>query len=247
MKLLSYDIELWNDFVQDAPIETNIPSIAGIATSDVKEVMFYFDLDDEAKMKTKTAQELVNTMMGLYKEGYIPFGWNTTDFDFKLLAYTSGMFEECGELALNGIDGMLMISFNRGYFLALDKALVGAEVGSKLHEVTLNDGTIFTEMKGDKAPALWRAGEYSAVTSYLREDVLQPLKLADVIEERGGIRWKANSGNMNFCKQKLVPVTELFKLPPVKSDTSWMATPPKPRLDYVKWIPKNILDKYGIG
>jgi len=247
MKLLSYDIEIWNEFDNAAPFATNIPSIAGIATSDVEEVTFYFDLEDDAKMKTETAQELVNTMMGLYKEGYIPFGWNTTSFDFRLLAQHSGMVEECAELALNGIDGMLMLTFNRGYFLALDKALAGAGVGTKLHEVTLNDGTVLTDMKGAKAPQLWRDGEYSAVTAYLREDVLQPLKLAKIIEERGGIKWTANSGNMNFCAQKLVPVTELYKLPVLsEKETKWMATPPKPRSEYVDWIPSSTLEKYGI-
>jgi len=247
MKLISYDIELWNDFVTTDPFDTNIPSIAGIATNDVNEVMFYFDLEDDAKMKTKTAQELVITMMSLYQQGYIPFGWNTTSFDFRLLAHYSGMFEECGELALNGIDGMLMVTFNRGYFLALEKALKGADVGTKLHEVALNDGTIITDMSGAKAPQMWRDGEYNAVTKYLRDDVLQPLKLAEVIEERGGIKWTANSGNMNFCAQRLVPVTELFKLPTLSDkETKWMGTPPKPRLEFVDWIPNKVLEKYGL-
>ncbi len=95
--------------------------------------------------------------------------------------------EECGELALNHIDMMLLVTFAKGWFLGLQKALTGAGLEGKLKAVTLSDGSELTDMQGAKAPQLWADKEYDAVLAYLKEDVLQPLKLAEYIAETGSI------------------------------------------------------------
>ena len=65
---------------------------------------------------------------------------------------------------------MLLVTFQKGYYLGLDKALHGAGLSGKLKKVALSDGTILMEMDGAMAPALWARGEYEAVLTYLRQD-----------------------------------------------------------------------------
>jgi hypothetical protein len=153
------------------------------------------------------------------------------------------MVEECAKLALEGIDGMLHITFNKGYFLGLDTALIGAKLDTKTHKVQLNDGSWIEDMSGMKAPEMWRNGEYEAVKTYLWGDIVQPIKLAFAIEENQGIRWTSKSGKLMFVKTALMPTKKLFALP--EPDTSWMDSP-KPRKMFVDWIPEEILKKYKI-
>jgi hypothetical protein len=239
LKLLSYDIEIYNEIPENGDLHEVIPSVAAICT-DEKDVQFYYDIPFMTK---ETSQKLVNRIMEYYNMDILPWGWNTTSFDFRLLAYYSGMVEECGELALNGIDGMLHITFNRGYFLGLDTALVGAKLDTKTHKVQLNDGTWIEDMSGMKAPEMWRNGEYEAVKTYLKGDVIQPVKLVFAIEKNRGIRWTSKKGSPMFVQTKLCPVKDLFRLP--EPDTSWMDKP-KQRKDFVDWIPEKILKKYKI-
>ena len=117
MKLLSYDIEIYNNFPENEEVDLHkiIPSVAAIGTNE-SDVQFFYD---DPYMSIETSKKLVNTMIDYYKRGFIPWGWNICGFDLKLLGYYSGMVEECAELALNGIDGMLLITFNKGYFCSL--------------------------------------------------------------------------------------------------------------------------------
>ena len=116
----------------------------------------------------------------------------------------------------------------------------GANIESKLHNVTLNDKTNFAQMDGSKAPLLYRNKEFSAVREYLRVDVEQPLKLAYHIENTGYIRWTSNSGKPNSLKTEMLTVKEALKLP--LPDVSWMKAV-KPREDFYSWIPKDVLEK----
>lgn len=152
------------------------------------------------------------------------------------------MIDECAKLALTGIDMMLLVTFVKGYFLGLDKALIGAGLESKTHTVILKNGETLSEMNGAMAPALWRAGETEAVLTYLKGDVIQPLKLIHAIEREHFIKWTTNSGKPgSVFVPKILTVQELFALP--EPDTSWMTKAPK-RLDFVSWIPAKILDEF---
>ena len=241
MKLLSYDIEIYNNFPENEEVDLHkiIPSVAAIGTNE-SDVQFFYD---DPYMSIETSKKLVNAMIDYYKRGFIPWGWNICGFDLKLLGYYSGMVEECAELALNGIDGMLLITFNKGYFLGLDTALVGANLETKLHHVKLNDGSMLDDMSGAKAPELWRNGEFQAVMDYLYVDVVGPIKLSFAIEKNKGIKWTSKKGNPMYVQTPLTQVKDLFKLP--LPDTAWMSDP-KPRSMFVDWIPENILHKYNI-
>ena len=189
-------------------------------------------------MHRKTCRKLVRDIFEYYQNGYIPFTWNGLNFDFKLLAIHSEMWDLCGRMALNHIDPMFEVVCRKGHMLGLDKVLIGCGLESKLHTVTLNDKTVFSEMNGSHAPRLWRNGNYAAVRDYLEMDVIQPLKLAEHINSMGQIRWTSNSGKLNTLKMGLLSVKECLKLP--YPDTSWM-TEPKRREEFYSWIPQKVL------
>jgi hypothetical protein len=173
----------------------------------------------------------------------LPLTWNGLSFDFRLLGLYSGEIEACAILALNHIDMMFLVTCNKGYYLGLDTALKGMNIESKVHMVTMNDGSILDSMSGQKAPMLWRNGEYEAVKTYLAGDVIQPIKLAQAIQNQGRIFWFSKTGKPQSLYTKLMTVKECFKLP--APDVSWMANPPA-RMGFVKWIPMEILKKENI-
>ena len=161
--------------------------------------------------------------------------WNGCHFDFQVLAQESGLFRECGELALNHIDLMLMVTFQKGYFLSFDKALRGAGLEGKVNTVALSNGGKMNEMDGSKAPALWASGEYEAVLTYLKADVIQLIKLTDNVIRTKSIRWMSNNGKpQKVMVPKMLTVKECFLLP--EPDTSWMSNPAD-RKSFISWIP----------
>ena len=239
MNLLSYDIEIYDDFPTEG--EVNLadirPSIACIGTQmDGRDFQYYCE---QTFMGKRTCRKLVKDIVKKYDEGFIPFTWNGLSFDFKLLAIHSEMWTECGLLALNHIDPMFEIVCRKGHMLGLDKVLIGCGLESKLHTVKLNDNTAFKEMNGSHAPRLWRTGNYWAVKDYLTMDVMQPLKLAKYIERTKEIQWTSNSGKLNKMKLELLTVKQCLKLD--RPDVSWMSNPVK-RESFYSWIPKHVLE-----
>jgi len=236
MKLASFDIEIAKDLAEDIDKWKDFAPLgiicAAVAFSDSEEVKYW---DDYPQLSKEKCIKLVHDLQGLVKDGYSLLTWNGTGFDFHVLAQESGLFEECGELALNHIDMMLIVTFERGHYLKLQKALKGAGLEGKLKTVTLSDGTQLTDMEGSKAPRLWAEGEYEAVRAYLKEDVIQPLKLAADIRATSSIGWTSNRGKPQaLTVEKLRTVLECFEIP--EPDVSWMTDPPS-REQFVSWIP----------
>jgi hypothetical protein len=154
-------------------------------------------------------------------------------------AQESGEPDLCAVMALHSVDLMLDVTFRKGHFLGLDKALIGAGIEGKAHNVTLNDGSLIADMGGAKAPTLWAQGEYSAVLAYLTRDVTALLDLADWIQEHKSIQWTSGSGRGQFVGiSEFHTVRELFGLP--EPDTSWMTNPPQ-RRDFVSWMPADVI------
>lgn len=236
MKLVSFDIEIAKDLPEDfdkwedfAPLGI---TCAAVAFSDREEVKCWSGFPRFSK---EQCVELVHDLQALVKEGYSLLTWNGTGFDFHVLAQESGLFEACGELALNHIDMMLLVTFSKGWYLSLQKALTGANLEGKLKSVTLSDGTKLPDMDGSKAPRLWAAGENKAVLEYLKKDVTQSLKLAGVIQRTGSIRWTSTKGKPQVATVKrLRTVLGCFEIP--EPDVSWMTNPPT-REQFVSWIP----------
>ncbi len=233
MKLISFDLEIAkllpkkvDNLFDYAPLGI---SCAAVAHEDVR---FWSGVPQLSKEENQT---LVKDLLAYTEDGYTLVSWNGCGFDFQVLAQESGMLEECGELALSHVDLMLLVTFNKGWFLGLDKALAGANVASKVHELTLKNGETLHEMSGALAPKLWADGEHDAVLTYLRGDVEQTLALAQNVVETQSIRWTSGRGKpQSVSVPRLLTVRECFNIP--EPDTSWMDAPPA-REDFVKWIP----------
>ncbi len=234
MKFASFDIEIAKVIADDTPDWRSATPLgitcAAVALSGTEDPTFWFG---KPQMSREECRTLVTDLQQLVRDGYSLLTWNGSSFDFAVLAEESGMFRECAELNAKHIDMMMIVTFTKGYFLGLQKALVGAGLSGKLKHVTLKDGTPLTDMNGALAPKMWAQGEYDAVLAYLRDDVVQPLRLAEIIERTKKIQWLSNAGKpQSVTVPRLLTVEECFRIP--EPDTSWMATPPK-RRQFVEW------------
>lgn len=231
-KYASFDLEIAEEFDPDGNWNENYGITCAAVARTERPVMFYYL--EAPRISKQFACRLVADLQDFEAEGYKVVTWNGTGFDFRVLADASGMRKECAELAMNHIDMMLLVTFQKGYYLGLDKALKGMSIKGKLHEVTLKDGSVITDMSGAIAPELWAAGEYEAVLTYLKDDVTQPLELAHRIDEEGFIHWRSNAGNHQMVQvPRLYTVKECLDLP--EPDTSWMTHPPR-REQFVEWM-----------
>jgi len=207
-------------------------SCAAIALSDADEPEIW---SGAPQMTTEACGQLVARLQELAAAGYTLVTWNGASFDFLVLAQESGLVEACGDLSLGHVDLMLLVTFAKGWYLGLDKALAGAGLQGKVKQVPLRDGTLLSGMSGAQAPTLWQAGEHEAVIAYLKGDVTQLLALAEAVERTRAIRWQSNSGRPQSVRvNKLLSVTECFRIP--EPDTSWMSNAPT-RSSFVGWIP----------
>ena len=236
MRLAAFDLETAkilpptvSDLKQHMPLGI---SCAAIALSDTEEPEVW---SGSPQLTADECGKLVDRLQALVAAGYTLVTWNGASFDFFVLAQESGRTEACGQLALSHADLMVMVTFSKGYYLGLDKALAGAGLQGKVKNVALRDGTILSDMSGAQAPALWKAGEHEAVLAYLKGDVAQLLALAEVVQRTRSIRWLSNSGKPQSVRvNKLLTVSECFQIP--APDTSWMSNPPA-RSSFVNWIP----------
>lgn len=236
MRIAAFDLETAKvlsqgvtDLKQHAPLGI---SCAAIALSDSEEVEVWAG---SPQLCADECGTIVVRLQELVAAGYTIVTWNGASFDFWVLGQESDMVEACGELALTHVDLMVIVTFSKGYYLGLDKALAGARLGGKVTRVTLKDGTVLSEMSGSQAPRLWATGDQDAVIEYLKGDVTQLLALASVVERTGKIAWLSNRGRPQSVRvEKLLTVEECFRIP--QPDTSWMSNPPL-RSDFVDWIP----------
>ncbi len=235
-KFATFDLEIARGFADDASWD-GVSSLgitcAAIGFSDAPEPTFFHAAPE---MTRQDCRALVEALQRVLADGYTLITWNGTAFDFAVLAQESDMPRACAELALAHVDLMVIVTFLRGHWLGLQKALLGAGIAGKQQEVTLNDGTRLYEMSGKLAPDLWARGEYNAVLAYLRQDVMPLLELARLVHTTKQIRWTSGKGYpQNVRVEKLWNVRECFALP--LPDTSWMKMDPPQRAQFVKWMP----------
>lgn len=236
MKFASFDLEIAKGFPDNANWREFAPlgiTCAALGLSDADEPRYFHAAP---QLSREACVDLVRELEHVVEAGYTLVTWNGTAFDFAVLAEESGMAHECAALALAHVDLMVIVTFKRGHYLGLQKALVGAGITGKKKDVLLNDGTRLYEMSGKRAPELWAKGEYDAILSYLREDVMPLLKLAEIVQQTRQLRWTSTKGNT-----VILPVPELwsvrrcfsFPLP----DTAWMSIDPPQREKFVAWMP----------
>jgi hypothetical protein len=207
-------------------------SCAALAYSDRSEVTLWHGVPE---VNRETSVQIVAALQQALREGYTLLTWNGCHFDLQILAQASGMVEACSDVALSHVDLMVVVTFTKGYYLSLEKALQGADVSGKITRVTLASGASMDQMSGALAPQLWARGEHQAVLDYLQGDVNQLLALAKVIEKRKALQWKSNSGRPQAVRLTKFPsVRECFGIP--APDVSWMSNPPT-RRQFVDWMP----------
>lgn len=235
MKLAAFDLEIAavvagndDDWAHQPDLGISCAAIAG--SPGLGEKFF----SAPGRLSRESARQLVHELLGLMRQGVRIVTWNGCGFDFRILAEESGMQDECAFLALNHSDLMLIVTFTKGWYLGLDKALMGAGLKGKLKEVALKDGRKLSGMEGAMAPRLWAQGEHEAVLAYLRDDVVQLLGLAEHVNAVRRISWISSTNRrQQVTVLRLLTVAECFGLP--QPDTSWMKDPPE-RLQFVAWI-----------
>ncbi len=205
---------------------------AAIALSDKDDVTVWHGVP---QLSPDECQSIVHKLRALVDEGYTILTWNGCSFDFFVLGQESGLLDECSALALTHVDLMMYVTFSKGFYLGLDKALQGAGLVGKAKSVTLTDGTVVTDMGGAKVPQMWADGQHDAVLTYLRADVVKLIELARALETSRAMRWVSNSGRpQSVPVPRFLTVRECLRLP--EPDTSWMDNPPK-RADFTSWMP----------
>ncbi len=175
------------------------------------------------QMSKAKCQGLVRYLALVKANGYIPLTWNGLGFDFKILAEESGLFEECKELALSHVDMMFHFFCIKGFAVGLDKVCQSMGLPGKSKGMT-----------GADAPLAWKAGRNLEVLEYVTNDVVQPLRLAELVDEHQRITWITRRGFLSSVSiSRLLTVREALKLP--EPDVSWMTPAPWSRNKFCGW------------
>jgi hypothetical protein len=235
MKFAAFDLEIAKDLPENKKWQDAAPlgiTCAAVAFSDGVKPIFWKGVP---KMTRLECQDMFAKLQEIADSGYTFVTWNGCAFDFAVLAEETGLTNECGQFALQHVDLMLVVTFTKGWYLGLQKALLGAGLKGKRKSVTLSDGSILDKMGGVRAPKMWADGEYDAVLSYLNDDVVELINLVNVISETKEIRWTSDNGNFMSVPVPYFPtVLECFDIP--EPDVSWMTDPPT-RKQFVEWVP----------
>ena len=247
MPYLAFDMEIATPVADEADLLASRPGIACAAfirEGDTRPLVI-FDPATSADMfvpATKAltqegATRILEELIAADDRGDTILTWNGAGFDFRLLADETGRHADCARLARHSVDMMFQVLCDRGHPLALDTALAGMGLPSKIHTVTLADGRT-VEVDGRLAPQLWQAGEHEAVMIYCGGDVAGTLALALACRDRKRLTWISRAGKTNHMKlgARWLTVEECLALP--KPDTSWMTNPLRPE-DVVSWMTKN--------
>jgi len=233
MKFVSFDIEIAKVLPEDAGnwdayYPLGISCAATMRTGDEKPELWYGGewRDPAPQMTRHRCQMLVKHLMRQHQQGYLPLTWNGLSFDFRVLAEESGMFQECKQLALDHVDMMFHFFCLRGFTVGLDAACKGMGLSGKPRGMT-----------GALAPVMWAEGKYQEVLDYVAGDVIQPLRLAEMVENAGMMTWLTKRGalaDVTISEWMVARDALALELP----DTGWMDDP-WPRSKFTSWLERN--------
>jgi hypothetical protein len=211
MKFAAFDLEIAkllpeqvDDLKAHAPLGI---SCAAVALSDEREPRVW---QGAPQMTSAACQEMVGDLQQLAASGYNLLTWNGCSFDFYVLAQESGLLNECAELALAHVDLMLTVTFTKGYYLGLDKALKGAGLVGKRSSVTLRDGSIH-EAEADEVD-----GRYHRLAFGEQTMVLQGT--AEAFERAA--RRRRGQREMSVSQMRMKSVSSSVTISPVASTPS---------------------------
>ena len=235
MNFVSFDIEIAKMLPEGA---TNwdmyrplgISCAATICTGDEQPRLWYGKTPDgpQPQMSEGDCQDLVGYLVELHQKDILPLTWNGLGFDFKVLAEESGMFEECKVLALNHVDMMFHFFCIKGFAIGLDAACKGMGLSGKPKGMT-----------GAMAPAMWAEGKYQEVLDYVASDVIQPLRLAEMVEKARVLGWRTKRGAItNVAIPEWMVARDALAL--ALPDTGWMHNP-WPRSKFTHWLDQDAI------
>lgn len=245
-RLAAFDIEIWQevegeDWKLFRPLGISCAALAYEVSAGESAVRVWRGAGAEAMTQQEVRSMVTELQVFSGLEHYQIVTWNGLGFDFDIVHEEAGLVDDqVFLLALLHVDLMANVLATRGHYLGLDKAAKGSGVASKLKKVVLSDGSELDGMDGAQAPRLWQAGEAEAVLSYLRQDVLTTLALAQWVRKYGRVRWTSSSGRVNDYPLPFERVADILRRP--LPDTSWMSEPPR-RGDLVQWIPEYLHEK----
>lgn len=167
-------------------------------------------------------------------------------FDFSTMYHESEKIPSILDVYLSHIDLMMLSVCNQGFRIGLD-AMSEAMLGrTKLHEVTLKDGSQFTEMSGALAPWLWKKGEHQAVIDYLYIDTDNTLEIAETADKQGLLSWITRKGarkSFRFDGPLDQWTMAYCIIHPYRGNTSWMSNYQSPK-QFAAWALDEI-EKHG--
>lgn len=215
-----------DDFMNSWPL-----GISCAATTYEGGVSKWYEPNYGPQLSTTNCSNLVNYLCDLHEEGEQLVTWNGTRFDWHVLAYESGMVQECIDLAMNSVDLMFIIMCHKGFFAKLDNCA----------RMMVGEGKP-DDIDGALAPTLWKRGEYQKVLDYVCLDSRLTAQVAQEVAKIDMIAWTSSSSGKahsidlkHLIKDGRLPtVAECLERIPLP-DTSWMDNPPT-REDFFTWM-----------
>ena len=192
-------------------------------------VHWHGDLTTGEYMSGKNVVKLVEYMVRQRKAGYVPMGWNSVGFDFKLLyccllqRYDGPdkrqRLTELRELALCSVDPCFNFFMGRGFPVQMRRVAAGFNL------------PVNKSGDGAEAARMWIEGtkqDRLGIVRYCEQDVVVLTMIVSAIACSGEIRWLTKStGKLakfvppaNFKEMPLISCEKAMRLTP--PDNSWM-------------------------
>jgi len=220
MKLLSFDLEISNEFEDEAGHPRSYRemgiSCAAVLAEDSSVPVYWHSPD---RLSEQVVARMVDDLEDYVNNGYTLVTWNGLAFDFRTVAENAPVeyFSRVCALARNHWDIMLQFVITKGYRLGLDACAKGCNVQTKKD---LDGG------HGENVPRLWREGRYEEVLYYLGGDVETTMQVAKFVRDNRGFDWVSKSGRNNSVtlgRPLIVSECMSRRVPP----QSWITDPPK--------------------
>jgi hypothetical protein len=231
-RYVSFDLEIAKqlpneerDLLKHRPLGI---SCAATMASGTREAQTWYSRDTNghpsSQMTRDDAIALVRYLQERVGAGDSIATWNGLKFDFVVLADESGLEAECRELARVHVDMMFHFFCIKGFPVSLEKSAEGMQVSPKSKAVS-----------GAMAPSLWSEGKYEEILSYVSQDAMTTLELAEACATHQKLTWVTSKGSKSAAHlpQGWLPVEQARKL--ALPDTSWMDSS-IPRASFTDWL-----------
>ena len=196
VKCVGFDIEVANvlrNFSAWKDYRPLVLTCIGLAPSDGEAIAYY---NPEGYITRNQAIEVVLKLQWYVHKDYKIVTWNGLGFDWVLLSDTSGMKDECRNIAMSAqhVDIMFNMFMALGY---------GVGLGTACQE-TLGKGKL---MSGKEAPKEWKDGDRLQVLEYVKEDARLTIELYQYLltQARPLIKWRTRKGYGNLKQMRAGP------------------------------------------